>query len=197
MNLQVTEQDKDTSTRCTLCNKHFGTKNAFENHLQSKKHKETESKQAEQTQAQVQKRIERNEVKGINVLQENQKFLKKDSVNMALKEQLQSSSKQGISAQVGDQAGAAGSSGSSPQGSMVNKQGSSGTQYRNNPAIQPLSDDEGNYKVLCSVAPKSHWHSIAGHVMLQLQHDLPGNANTTDFSQALLVLESKLFLQGF
>ena len=42
---QVEEQAQDTSGHCKLCNKHFGTKNSYENHLKSKKHKDAETKQ--------------------------------------------------------------------------------------------------------------------------------------------------------
>ncbi|XP_072179868.1 cytoplasmic 60S subunit biogenesis factor ZNF622-like [Diadema setosum] len=38
------EQERDTSKYCSLCGKHFGTENAYTNHLNSKKHKEAESK---------------------------------------------------------------------------------------------------------------------------------------------------------
>ena len=42
---QVEEQAQDTSGHCRLCNKHFGTKNSYGNHLKSKKHKDAETKQ--------------------------------------------------------------------------------------------------------------------------------------------------------
>lgn len=41
---KTAEEARDTSTRCGVCGKHFGTENAYNNHLQSKKHKEAEAK---------------------------------------------------------------------------------------------------------------------------------------------------------
>ena len=47
---------EDTSANCLLCNKRFNTSNAYENHIKSKKHKETEAKQAKQLEAEAEKR---------------------------------------------------------------------------------------------------------------------------------------------
>lgn len=41
---KTAEEARDTSTRCGVCGKHFGTENAYTNHLGSKKHKEAEAK---------------------------------------------------------------------------------------------------------------------------------------------------------
>ena len=41
---KTAEEQRDTSTNCDICGKHFRTENAYANHLQSKKHKEVEAK---------------------------------------------------------------------------------------------------------------------------------------------------------
>jgi len=43
--LQVADQVVDTSCACQTCGKHFSTANAYDNHLKSKKHRETVAKQ--------------------------------------------------------------------------------------------------------------------------------------------------------
>ncbi|XP_041478384.1 zinc finger protein 622-like [Lytechinus variegatus] len=51
---KTAEAQRDTSTRCGVCGKHFGTENAYTNHLQSKKHKDAEAKmKAASDQSQV------------------------------------------------------------------------------------------------------------------------------------------------
>lgn len=46
--LQVEEQAQDTSGHCSTCNKHFGTKNAYDNHVKSKKHRDALAKEVNQ-----------------------------------------------------------------------------------------------------------------------------------------------------
>lgn len=41
----MAEQVVDTSCACQTCGKHFSTANAYNNHLKSKKHRETAAKQ--------------------------------------------------------------------------------------------------------------------------------------------------------
>ncbi|XP_033639240.1 zinc finger protein 622-like [Asterias rubens] len=62
---QTTDAPQDSSTICKVCSKHFNTGNAFTNHMQSKKHKETEARIARQLQAEVEKRNEKNREKGL------------------------------------------------------------------------------------------------------------------------------------
>ena len=83
--LQAAEKEKDTSGRCTVCQKHFSTQNAFQNHLQSKKHKELEAKNAKVLESQVQKRNEKNQEKGLETLPENTKVTEKNAKNLELK----------------------------------------------------------------------------------------------------------------
>ena len=83
---QVAEVGKDTSEQCKLCKKPFRSRNAYENHLQSKKHKEAESKEEQKRQAIIQKRNEKNEEKGLTVLDENVKVLEKNARNESLRE---------------------------------------------------------------------------------------------------------------
>ncbi|XP_064614151.1 cytoplasmic 60S subunit biogenesis factor ZNF622-like isoform X2 [Liolophura sinensis] len=61
---KVSEQEKTTSSHCQLCNKHFSSLNAYSNHLQSKKHKELQSKnEAEKVKADVDRKNEINKHK--------------------------------------------------------------------------------------------------------------------------------------
>jgi len=43
--LQVADEVADTSCACQTCGKHFSTANAYDNHLKSKKHRETAARQ--------------------------------------------------------------------------------------------------------------------------------------------------------
>ena len=45
MIFQVENEAKDMSSHCSVCNKHFNTENAFQNHIQSKKHQELAARQ--------------------------------------------------------------------------------------------------------------------------------------------------------
>ncbi|XP_069111327.1 cytoplasmic 60S subunit biogenesis factor ZNF622-like isoform X2 [Argopecten irradians] len=86
---KVAEEQEDQFTQCALCNKHFNTKNAYENHIKSKKHKEAVTKQTSKLQDEVQKNNEKNTEKSTHTdLPENEKRLMKDCVNMARKTKL-------------------------------------------------------------------------------------------------------------
>ncbi len=49
--LQEADLSRDQATHCSICNKHFSSRNAFDNHIKSKKHKEAESKSQRGTQS--------------------------------------------------------------------------------------------------------------------------------------------------
>ncbi|XP_033761889.1 zinc finger protein 622-like isoform X2 [Pecten maximus] len=86
---KVAEEQEVQFTQCALCNKHFNTKNAYENHLKSKKHKEAVVKQTIKLKDEVQKNNEKNSEKSTSSdLPENEKRLMKDCVNMARKTKL-------------------------------------------------------------------------------------------------------------
>ena len=53
----------DTSCICQTCGKHFSTANAYNNHLQSKKHRETAAKQDKCLMSNVQQLNAKNEAK--------------------------------------------------------------------------------------------------------------------------------------
>ena len=88
---QQAELEKDTSSYCQLCSKHFNTRNAFDNHIQSKKHLDMQMKREEEAKAQVQKRNEKNEHKGLDVIEENRKVAEKNLKNLALRDTMQGS----------------------------------------------------------------------------------------------------------
>ena len=88
---QQAELEKDTSSYCKLCRKHFNTKNAFDNHIQSKKHLDMQLKREEEAKIQVQKRNEKNEHKGLDVIEENRKVAEKNLKNLALRDTIQNS----------------------------------------------------------------------------------------------------------
>ncbi|XP_077978155.1 cytoplasmic 60S subunit biogenesis factor ZNF622-like [Glandiceps talaboti] len=56
---QSEEAEKDTSSQCKICNKHFNTQNAYENHMKSKKHKEIEAKITKKIKDDMEKKIEK------------------------------------------------------------------------------------------------------------------------------------------
>ncbi|OWF39060.1 zinc finger protein 622-like [Mizuhopecten yessoensis] len=96
---KVAEEQEDQFSQCALCSKHFNTKNAYENHLKSKKHKEAVAKQTVKLKDEVQKNNEKNTEKSIpSDLPESDKRLMKDCVNMARKTKLSQSSKMEASA---------------------------------------------------------------------------------------------------
>lgn len=45
---QLEEEQKTQSMVCQLCSKHFSTENAYQNHIQSKKHRELAAKAQQQ-----------------------------------------------------------------------------------------------------------------------------------------------------
>lgn len=45
---QLEEEQKTQSMVCQLCSKHFSTENAYQNHIQSKKHRELAAKAHQQ-----------------------------------------------------------------------------------------------------------------------------------------------------
>ena len=59
--LQLAEQEQDKSCDCHLCGKHFGTRGAYENHLQSKRHREAVAHEQKLLPAEVARKNERNE----------------------------------------------------------------------------------------------------------------------------------------
>ncbi|KAJ8024534.1 hypothetical protein HOLleu_34467 [Holothuria leucospilota] len=61
------EAERDTSTFCKICGKHFNTENAYSNHLQSKKHKETEAKAKKRMESAVERENAKNREKGLGV----------------------------------------------------------------------------------------------------------------------------------
>ncbi|XP_060581493.1 cytoplasmic 60S subunit biogenesis factor ZNF622-like isoform X2 [Ruditapes philippinarum] len=86
---KTVETEEKQTQQCGLCGKSFNSQNALDNHLQSKKHKEQELKQAQRAKKEVEKRNEKNKAKGIEVLPENVKHLEKDIANKELKDRLQ------------------------------------------------------------------------------------------------------------
>ncbi|XP_067650651.1 cytoplasmic 60S subunit biogenesis factor ZNF622-like isoform X2 [Haliotis asinina] len=82
---QLADKDKDTGCSCQVCRKHFNTQNAFDNHIQSRKHKEMEAKQEKKLEQRVKQLNAKNAEKGLN----ESDIRSKDTVNMALKERLQ------------------------------------------------------------------------------------------------------------
>ncbi|KAK3108681.1 hypothetical protein FSP39_013226 [Pinctada imbricata] len=85
---KVQEQSKTENVKCDLCSKHFSTQNAYQNHLQSKKHKDAVSKQTEKLKTEIEKKNEESKTTETG-LPENEKRLMKDCVNMRLKEKMQ------------------------------------------------------------------------------------------------------------
>ena len=85
----MAESDKDTSSYCQLCGKHFSTQNAYDNHLQSKKHKETYAKHEAKLEKEAQKQKQKNQEKDNVVVQNNDKVLMKNARNQALKDSIQ------------------------------------------------------------------------------------------------------------
>ncbi|XP_053374510.1 cytoplasmic 60S subunit biogenesis factor ZNF622-like isoform X2 [Mercenaria mercenaria] len=83
----VVAEDKQ-ALKCGVCGKNFNSQNALQNHLQSKKHKEAEVKEAQRRQKEVEKINEKNKEKGIEVQPENNEKLEKDVANREMKEKL-------------------------------------------------------------------------------------------------------------
>ncbi|XP_022079728.1 zinc finger protein 622-like [Acanthaster planci] len=63
---QASQAQQDSSSSCQTCGKHFSTGNAFTNHMQSKKHRETEARIARQREVEVEKRNAKNREKGLD-----------------------------------------------------------------------------------------------------------------------------------
>ncbi|XP_071108701.1 cytoplasmic 60S subunit biogenesis factor ZNF622-like isoform X1 [Haliotis cracherodii] len=82
---RLADEGKDTARNCLICGKHFNTQNAFDNHIQSKKHKEMEAKQEKKLAQRVKQLNAKNAEKGLDETD----IRDKDTVNMALKERLQ------------------------------------------------------------------------------------------------------------
>lgn len=82
---QLADEEKDTARNCQICGKHFNTQNAFDNHIQSKKHKEMEAKQEKKLAQRVKQLNAKNAEKGLGETD----IRDKDTVNTALKERLQ------------------------------------------------------------------------------------------------------------
>ncbi|CAC5406852.1 unnamed protein product [Mytilus coruscus] len=83
------EDGEVTTATCEICNKHFNSKNQYENHLKSKKHKDVVTKQTTKLKEEIEKNKEKNtehaEGTDNSDLPENEKRLMKDCLNMALK----------------------------------------------------------------------------------------------------------------
>lgn len=62
---QNAEAEKDTSTLCKICSKHFNSGNAYNNHLQSRKHKDAELKHKKKMESDVARENEKNREKGL------------------------------------------------------------------------------------------------------------------------------------
>ena len=58
--LQLAEKEADTSCSCRLCGKRFSTKNAYDNHLQSKKHREVVAREENSLPTDVQSMNDKN-----------------------------------------------------------------------------------------------------------------------------------------
>ncbi|KAL5007591.1 hypothetical protein ScPMuIL_016397 [Solemya velum] len=86
---QVKNSEKDVSAMCEICGKHFNTQNAYQNHLQSKKHKDAEAKRAQQVESEIEKLNAKNKEKGLDTTATD-KRLHKDSVNETLKSSIAS-----------------------------------------------------------------------------------------------------------
>ncbi|KAL3831320.1 hypothetical protein ACJMK2_023087 [Sinanodonta woodiana] len=71
------EAEEDQSTSCTLCSKHFSTRNAYQNHINSKKHRDAESRQLEKSHQEVNELNKKNTEKVII-----------DPVNLSMKPQM-------------------------------------------------------------------------------------------------------------
>ena len=85
---QLAEDDGDKSSHCEVCNKHFNSHNAYENHVKSKRHKEQEAKPQRKHDTDVAKRNTKNAEKGLEETKEkNEKVLEKDAKNVAMKEE--------------------------------------------------------------------------------------------------------------
>lgn len=78
--------DEKRNLKCDLCGKTFSTQNALQNHLQSKKHKEAESKEEFRAKRDVKERNEKNKEKQ-NQLSADSTKLMKDQTNKGLKGQ--------------------------------------------------------------------------------------------------------------
>ncbi|XP_070565993.1 cytoplasmic 60S subunit biogenesis factor ZNF622-like [Ptychodera flava] len=78
---QTEEATKDTSSQCKICSKHFNSQNAFENHMKSKKHRETESKLAKKIQDDLEKKQAKNTEKGLE--NEDDEVALKNAMNLA------------------------------------------------------------------------------------------------------------------
>ena len=86
---QAAADQEDKSSYCSLCGKHFNTKNSYENHIKSKKHKELEAKQQQKLQAQIEQLNAKNAEKGLPT--EDDKIAEKNLKNEALKASLRQS----------------------------------------------------------------------------------------------------------
>lgn len=88
---QTAEVNAETTFSCDLCSKHFGSKNQYENHLKSKKHKDIVTKHAAKLQVEMEKNKEKDSECTENTeLPESEKRLMKDCLNMAIKSKMSS-----------------------------------------------------------------------------------------------------------
>ncbi|XP_021114288.1 zinc finger protein 622 isoform X2 [Heterocephalus glaber] len=75
------EESKGTATYCTVCSKKFGSFNAYENHLKSRRHVELEKKAVQAVNRKVEMMNEKNLEKGLGVDGVN-----KDAMNAAIQQ---------------------------------------------------------------------------------------------------------------
>ncbi|XP_006814072.1 cytoplasmic 60S subunit biogenesis factor ZNF622-like [Saccoglossus kowalevskii] len=78
------EVDKNTTSQCKICNKHFNSQNAYDNHMKSKKHKETEAKITKKIHDEMVKKRQKNAEKGIENNDEDDDVALKNAVNLAI-----------------------------------------------------------------------------------------------------------------
>ncbi|XP_078395265.1 cytoplasmic 60S subunit biogenesis factor ZNF622 [Cetorhinus maximus] len=77
----VEEQNKGTATDCSSCGKRFATFNAYDNHLKSKKHQDTEKKATGIASKELEKLNAKNVEKGLN-----KERMDKDALNTAIQQ---------------------------------------------------------------------------------------------------------------
>ncbi|XP_078321100.1 cytoplasmic 60S subunit biogenesis factor ZNF622-like [Crassostrea virginica] len=78
---KIEDEQKVKSMVCQLCSKHFNSENAYQNHIQSKKHKELVSKQQEKANS------------GVESTDKSEEQRKKDAINTQIQKDLQKAEK--------------------------------------------------------------------------------------------------------
>ncbi|XP_041365417.1 zinc finger protein 622-like [Gigantopelta aegis] len=85
----IDEEEKDTSSACAVCGKHFSTKSQYENHVQSKKHKEAEKKHQAKVEREILQKNKKNKEEGL-VGSGDPTSSDKNTVNTELKSKMDS-----------------------------------------------------------------------------------------------------------